>query len=406
MTCPECGHTSRREKELHRTRRRLLPALLSAFVAALGATWTIEQAQQRGWMSLMPTGAIVLALPVAGTFDDLNAELSRRIGNRILTEGQWRMLIKRCLAGDRNARPVSERWETKYGRLLERSRTVLPKEFELDRILLDLPARVELTSARSWPRDAPVCLTLDVRHWWPQDTTCRVTLNPAFDGAPPITVFRGGNTRNDSAFPVVVENTTESPLVFDMVLERRPPGTKSTWEQVESRRIEVPVEIDDSTLVDTIEAVADERLDEALRATFSHGVVKWTSGRSPVRVRYDPRPTFGLVTDTAIGVIIELLRDGVPARRLDIWWSLHPDRDRQDFGWEVVHEDVPTLLSATEADGRWKMRVRGDAATALRAGPAGRYWAGEFTIPMSIDDRDVPAPPKGWWREENATKRD
>lgn len=401
MKCPECGHTARNEKHLYRTRRRWLPALVSAFLAALGATWTIEQAQQRGWVSLLPTRAIVLALPFVGeSHEPLNTELIRRMGGRRLSTGQWQMLMRRCIKGDHTARPVTEPWERKYGGLLDQGRSILPAEFELDRILLDLPARVELTSDRPWPRDAPVCLDLQVHHWWPPGTMCRIRLTPAWAGGEPITIMRSGARRRAADFPVVVSPAATSPLVFDMMLERRLPGDESHWQTVQQRPINVPVDFQVTTVDAAMEPIRDEALDEALQATFSFGVVKWLSGRSPVRVRYDPRPTYGLRPSTAIGAIIEILFDGKPARRLDIWWSLDPDPAGRDSGWDVVHEDVPLLLQADAQDGRWQLRVRGDAGIALRAGPAGAYWAGEFTMPLVIDERQRWAPARDWWREE------
>ena len=45
------------------------------------------------------------------------------------------------------------------------------------------------------------------------------------------------------------------------------------------------------------------------------------------------------------------------------------------------------------------MRVRGDPAIALRAGAASSYWAGEFTVPLEVNEVGSTAPPKDWWVE-------
>ena len=45
------------------------------------------------------------------------------------------------------------------------------------------------------------------------------------------------------------------------------------------------------------------------------------------------------------------------------------------------------------------MHVHGDAAIALRAGAASNYWAGEFTVPLTIREIERRAPRKYWWRE-------
>ena len=156
-TCPECGRTPRNEKQLFRTRRRWLPAIVSAFAAALGTTWAIELAQQRGWVSMMPTTGIVMVIPLVGdAHGALSAELTRRMRQRKLTDGQWRMVIKRCIKGDRTARPVTEGWEDKYGTLLDQARGILPAEYQLDRLMLELPPTVKLgvpITARVLKRD-------------------------------------------------------------------------------------------------------------------------------------------------------------------------------------------------------------------------------------------------------------
>jgi hypothetical protein len=96
---------------------------------------------------------------------------------------------------------------------------------------------------------------------------------------------------------------------------------------------------------------------------------------------------------------VEILRDGALARRLDLWWSAQPEPGNDDYGWLVAYEDVPLLMEANDADDRWRMRVRGDPALALRAGSATTYWEGEFTVPLVVQDVQTSAPAKDWWVE-------
>jgi hypothetical protein len=56
-------------------------------------------------------------------------------------------------------------------------------------------------------------------------------------------------------------------------------------------------------------------------------------------------------------------------------------------------------MEANGDDGRWQMRVRGDPTVALRAGDASSYWAGEFTMPLEVNEVETLAPPKDWWVE-------
>ncbi|MHC4415784.1 MAG: hypothetical protein ACYS0G_10910 [Planctomycetota bacterium] len=409
MTCPECGYTALRERNLFRTRRRWVPALAAALAAALAVSWAIEQGRQSGWVSMLPTRVILLSLPLVGGGDsDLINELISRTGPR-LTDGQWRALIKRCLRGDWRARPVTEPWRKKYGLLLDLGRKDVPDDLGLDRALLELPAWVDVQAPRPWPEGTPVCLELQVRDWWPQGTECRVRLTPTGEGASPVTVYRAGAGRSNRWFPLVVDPSPASSLIrLEALVQRRGPSPSDGWDTVQEQTITVPVDIA-GKLSETLRPVrADEGLDEAVRATFRHGVVKWPTGRSPVRVRFDPRETYRpAFDDVAIGASIELHQDGTLARRLDIWWLAGTDPlSGRGVGWLVDYEDEPLVKQANETDGRWQMVVRGDPLLALRAGSASRYWDGEFTVPLEVEQRTRPAPPKDWWYEEIEGLRD
>ncbi len=397
LTCPECGRTARRERSLHRTRRRPLFAIAAALAAALGASWAIEQAQLSGWMSFVPTRAILLGLPLVGdAHESMTMELAKRIGRRSLTDAQWRSLVHRCAAGDRWAPPASERWERKYGDLLVRCRGLMPPGFELDRILAALPARITIESAPTWPLDAPVCVMVELREWWPSETECRLHLAPAWAGGEPVTLLRTAPDGQAAPYPLVLETLPlEGPLLFTVRLERRLPGDTTAWDGVQQETIQVPVEFC-GTIAELIEPVRDQSLDEAVRSTFSLGVVKWTSGHSPVRVNFDPRRTIGIPPDTGIGASVELLHDDTLARRLDMWWRVGRRREGRGMGWLVSYEDVELLSGANDDDGRWSMRVRSDPALAIRAGEIARCWEGEFTVPLKVDERSSEAPPKSW----------
>jgi hypothetical protein len=407
-TCPECGYQADKERRLYRSRRRLLPALVAALVTSLVATWAIERVQQRGWLSLLPTRVILVGLPVVGgAHGDLTTELSTRIGRGLLEDGHYRALVNRCLRGDRSARPVTAPWERKYGNLLDQCRGAVPEDIDLDGELLALPARVELRSDRPWPADAPVCLNLELRHWWTLGTACRVNLTPRWQGAEPITLLQTGVRRRSRPYPLVIDDPPDSAslesdvvlLEFDVVLERRLPDPGATWQRIQELSISAPVSIE-GVLTDVLQPQEHEDIDDAVMSALGYGVVKWTSGRSPVRVRFDPRHTYGMsLQDTAIGVSVELLRDGIIARRLDLWWPARPFADPEESSWLVVYEDDAVLMEASGDDGRWQMRVRGDPGLALRAGDASSYWAGEFTVPLVVSEVQTPAPLKDWWVE-------
>ena len=111
-TCSECGYTAKKERALFRTRRRLVPAVLGIAMASAVATWGIEHLQRQGFIATLPTRVILAGLPLVGTaHDDLTDELSARIARGKLSDGHFRSLVKRCLRGDRWARPLTVAWE-------------------------------------------------------------------------------------------------------------------------------------------------------------------------------------------------------------------------------------------------------------------------------------------------------
>ena len=417
LRCSECGRTVPNEKHLLRTRRRLIPALLAAIVASAGASYAIERGNQRGWVALLPTRVVMMSLPFSGdSYAPLTAELTMRIGRRTMTEGQVRSLVKRCLRGDMLARPVSPEWERKYGTLLANCRGVVPDGFGLDKELLKLPAHIELTSRRSWPVDAPICLRLDVREWWPAGTECRVTLTPRWDPDDPIIIWRDAaprsparpGTRNRNRvrpYPLVIHDPPDSTrLEFDVVLERLVPGENPSWEEIQAEAITVEVKLS-GTLANTLQPSPNDQLQAAMENTFGQ-VRKWTSGRSPVRVSFDRRPTYNVDTteNVVIGTVVDILHADTLARRLELWWPL-TQTALDDIGFVVAYEDEALIKDANDEDEQWTMLVRGDPAVALRAGTGTTYWDGEFTVPLNIRDIETVAPRKYWWREQGGVSR-
>ena len=400
MMCPECGFSAPREQSLFRIRRRLIPALVAAVAAALGLAATIEHTRASGWGSLLPTRLILVTLPIVSGGDNILVDeiVSRTSRNR-LSEAQWESLINRCVRGDWRARPAGRPWQKKYGPLLNVARRNAPGTLDIDEALLKIPPWFEITAKRAWPVDTQPCLAVEYRDWWPVGTDCRVKLDPVWEGAEPLVLHR--THRIVRPYPLVLENPPpDGAAVFEAVIERRLAAPGSEWTRVSEQTIRVPLEITDP-IEEILVPADDHALDEAVVHAFSFSVVKWPSGRSPVRVRFDPRRTFRReFNDVAVGVSVELYRDHTLARRLDLWWlaGIHAPAARQT-GWLVDYEDEPLLMEANDTDGRWSMVVRGDPAMALRAGDAARYWAGEFRVPLKVNHRKNPAPPKDWWIE-------
>ena len=108
MRCSECGHIAKKERAFFRTHRRLVPAVAGVAAATVAATYGLEHLQTQGVISTLPTRVILLTMPLVGEHHHaLSGELASRIGRKKLTEGHFRALVKRCLKGDRSARPIS-----------------------------------------------------------------------------------------------------------------------------------------------------------------------------------------------------------------------------------------------------------------------------------------------------------
>jgi hypothetical protein len=225
------------------------------------------------------------------------------------------------------------------------------------------------------------------------------------NSAPRGQLFNRRDRRPPRSYPLSVTPPSDAAtaLVFDVAVERLLPDEDSRWELVQEATVAADVEF--AGTIDAMEPSQFEGLDEAMRTTFSNGVVKWASGMSPLRVWFDAQHTNSIgAEDLAIGASVEVLFQGTLARRLDIWWPVPLARGNRDIGWVVAYEDEQLVTQAAEADG-WEMRVSGNPTVALRAGEASTYWAGEFTVPLTISERGPVAPSKYWWRLEQFEPR-
>ena len=107
LVCPECGADARREARLLRTRRRPPVAVLGVVLlaGAVGA-WLTPRVTSRGWLSLAPTTALLLASPPAGEeaigtgvapgYAAPIAELIRRGAVEEMAGWQWRLYLRRA----------------------------------------------------------------------------------------------------------------------------------------------------------------------------------------------------------------------------------------------------------------------------------------------------------------------
>ena len=98
LRCPECGHDANREADLLKTRRRFKGLWLCMLVfLTAGFLWIQPRVQQHGWVSVMPSTALILCLRLGDT-QALFAELDRR--TQINVSGEFNTYFPGMLVTD------------------------------------------------------------------------------------------------------------------------------------------------------------------------------------------------------------------------------------------------------------------------------------------------------------------
>jgi hypothetical protein len=178
------------------------------------------------------------------------------------------------------------------------------------------------------------------------------------------------------------------------------------WERVGSYSVTLRTAVS-GRVEDQMTARSSAALDAIMQQVFGNAV-RWTGGGlSPVRFGINAPATFTAEFDqTAIGVSVQLERDGAVARRLNLWWigGWKTSDGERHYGFEINLENLDLLRQLQDEDG-WVMRVRGDPLIALRAGVASHYWQGEFTMPINLRTSETHAPPRMWWVEGENDQR-
>lgn len=448
MTCGECGHTAQKESDFTHTRRRpgvALAAILICVVLVIGVN---DQMNQRGMLRHLPTGLLIWTLPLAGGMDGpVGREIDRRATQRQLDIDHWQQLLERCAAGDWFNTPASDGWIENYGAFIVNWRNRFIGDDALEAPLLTIPPRFHVRARESWPQDAPIVAAVTLDDWWPAGMECRVRAVPRIVSRasadvsqviPPLTFYRGGEMRfRSSPFAMYLPPMPpgEHEVVIDFTIDRRrmdgllaPPQPRADEGDADHSLAHAPAEDDDSwepvgtyaarfttriegSVADMIKPVSDPALLASVAQVFGDAVRWEGGGRSPVRFRINaPMTYFSAFNDTAVGVSVELVRQGEVARRLNLWWIAGDniaDGDR-NYGFEINHEDLELLrrleAGAIDADG-WQLRIRSDPALALRAGSAAtRYWEGEITTTVNLRTSRSQAPPRMWWTENDAVE--
>ncbi len=101
LRCSECGHEAKKERHLHRSRRRWRLAVLG-FVLVLGGL--VGSIRREGWLKVTPTVVYIALLPHLDSKTTF-AELGDRVGAGQLWQWEYRFLVRRSIALLRHGDP-------------------------------------------------------------------------------------------------------------------------------------------------------------------------------------------------------------------------------------------------------------------------------------------------------------
>jgi hypothetical protein len=429
MTCAECGFTGRDESQFHRTRRRYRVAAVAIVLSVVVSGYVSDQLSQRGWVSLMPSRVLIALLPLSSGFGSgsIGTEIINRAAADQLSTEQWITLLDRCASGDWRARPGTDAWIAKYGSFILRWRSSLMSQPKLDERLLTIPPQLKVSTRPVWPNAARAVAQVQLNDWWPWGMDCRIRATPrliddrgqveATDAE--TTFYRTGDdrfARGDYPLPLpaISSSTRAVEITFDIARRRIPglPGVPKredaqleVWQPVMSETVTLPLRAQ-GEVADMLKPVDTPEQAAALAQAFADGIVRFPSGRSPVRFRLELLHSHSAAfDDVAVGVNMLLYREDVLARHLDVWWLGGPPGARgasptdRKYGFQVAYENTDLLPNAGDDGAQWHMVIRGDANLALRVGAGTKYWSGEFNVPVKVMSSNRRAPRRAWWTD-------
>lgn len=143
-------------------------------------------------------------------------------------------------------------------------------------------------------------------------------------------------------------------------------------------------------------AYDDPQLTALIRAVFDAGAVQWQSGSLPVRIRVNRGATAAPeFSDVAVGLEVELRRNGVLGRTLLLWWMAGEITTGPNV-WEVPFVDDAVLGPPAAESDVWTLVVKGREDLAMRVGGGRRWWSGQFERPIVVQTNRGAAPSRGW----------
>ncbi len=411
--CAECGFTALRERDTMRTRRRPVRAALAILgVVALILAARVRFIDEGAW-SLAPTAVVIAAVPWIDStaFDSPIRELTRRIGTTMLSDRSVDAVLDLIIAGDSDARPPTREWQAKYGPLCDTLLMSLRDDDPRPLRLLQIPPTLEL-AAYEQHGSGGGALEVDVMAWWPSGVEGEAALRLS-DGS----TVRAAFTPWGRSAPWLVELPAgvkpTDPFTLELRARQRglaaadaPDGGWLPYPPIEAQATRVAGRGVDEGEAEPFDSAA---LSAAIAAVFEldDAFVLWSGGTPRGGLRFNERATADAsLSDTLIGLRIEILEDGVPRRTSRIWWLAGPTPSWPRWFPPIEDAEALARLHAADpaSDGRWTVRVTGDESLADLARPAlaerptrtFRRWDGSFELPLRVRRIFQPAPPRRW----------
>jgi hypothetical protein len=414
LRCTECGHLARAESDLLGTRRRPILGFAAVFACAVAGAHGIESVRATGVGPYLPTPVLVRMIGAGGpAFRDAETELLRRIATDGLPPDAWWRILKGAADGSSSAPVTSLQWVDRHGPWVIRAwrgliaaadgaRARAAGE-EVLRLAALHPPEIELEVPTQWPAGRAIPIGVSVRDRWSVPLPIRIT---AYLGDEPLGSFaRFREPIQRRSFTVMLPPRAAGPSHATLEFRAaRSAAEGEPWTGDASTLASVAFEVlppwtdEAGASIGTHEPRddSDGRLAAHIGRVFDRGGIQWEDGALPVRLTIDRRQTaVPDLLDTAIGIEVELRRNGRLGRTLALWW-LGGTVPSQPEAWEVPFSDDAVLLPPATDQDRWELTIRSRADLALRVPGAPYRWEGQFTRPLSVGRRSGVAPSRGW----------
>lgn len=435
LQCPECGHTAKSERTLHRRRIRrfrwatlALALLLASIPVAL-----MPHTRVHGWLSVVPTRVLAWLLPLQSQSQEITQLLVLRFvhgsppgpfGPHTPELDDLERVLSCFARGVPLARPPSQRWMESYGSAIRqlfgllvqrrsdgtwlaspsisgrwgssKPSTYVPMQSKAltaaIQDIIDLPYIPGEVRTRSvWPLDRPLAINAPIMVFWPTPYVPEQLMSFSANDGPWSTPQRFyGSATIDFAG----SESTKNPTTLRIRVEVSRHGGTDPKDRVSLGFYERTLTV---RFAEPGQAAITPVDDPKLTALLAGGLVR-VEGSAGVSIDVLAVASGGPFAGTpfqgvALGGTLELLCDGkvVLINRLRTALGTNQVTATGEF----PPDSSPLVLSDLLAEERsnpsfpvlkhkWTARLRSDPNLALDIVEADRYWSGTLELPVKI----------------------